>query len=53
MPEFETYVDVDVDEFEKLVASGNGLLLDVRTDAEYADAWSELGSLYIKNKEFE
>jgi len=30
--------DVDVDEFEKLVASGNGLLLDVRTDAEYADA---------------
>ena len=24
----------------------------IKRDAEYADAWSELGSLYIKNKEF-
>lgn len=30
--------DVDVNEFAKLVAEGNGLLLDVRTDAEYAEA---------------
>ncbi len=28
--------DVDVDEFSKLVAQDNGLLLDVRTDQEFA-----------------
>jgi len=30
--------DVDVNEFAKLVGEGNGLLLDVRTDQEYAEA---------------
>ena len=30
--------DVDVNEFEKLVAEGNGLLLDVRTNEEFASA---------------
>ncbi len=29
--------DVDVAEFEKLVAAGGGLLLDVRTDGEFAE----------------
>lgn len=30
--------DVTVNEFEKLVAEGNGLLLDVRSDSEFAEA---------------